>query len=169
MKKFFFLVILTVFASVLLSCGTRIKDPLFYQSKDFDCKMDVSFENGSFSLDCAKENGSLTLFFTSPERLAGVSLISDKEGDRMIFDGLSIPQESGNFLLGAVKKAFSLSEDDISKAVTGRRSGTDLNALRFGSGATLYLLSGSSYPARIEGNIEGKNFTIDITDFEIKN
>lgn len=168
MMKKLFAAALTLLALTLFSCAGDSIGDFDFSGSDISCRVVYTTSDESYTLDCRREGGTLTLVFSLPERLEGMTVRRAGE-TTLSFDKVEVPLASGNPIAEALNSVFSVSPDDLRSTDTVRLNGADINRLTFGTengDVVLYILSDGKTPVRAEGEYDGAPFTLDFSEFE---
>lgn len=168
MIKKLFAAVLAFLALTLFSCAGDSIGEFDFSDSDISSRVVYTTSDGSYTLDCRREGGALTLVFSLPERLKGMTVRRAGE-TTLSFDKVEVPLASGNPIAEALNSVFSVSPGNLKSTDTVRLNGTDINRLTFGTESgniVLYILSDGKTPVRAEGEYDGTPFTLDFSEFE---
>ncbi len=157
---------------LLVGCANTEQNFLEYQTSGFETKAKIDINGNKYSViikKTADNQGKVT--FEEPERLKGTSLEIEGESLYYCVGSLRLPLKNmDNNQFANILQLFQLSKDNIAAIQSDLMNGVKVNVITFKqpeSQVTLYLATETNIPIRMETNIDGKDITINFSEFKI--
>ena len=162
--------LLILISFILISCSQSPEKMLSYQEKPFRALLTWQTNGASFIavMTSYPASDTLTIEFTSPASVSGITVKKSAEQTTVTLDGIEITApELSRF--ASIAKFFNI-DGSITKSSVTSISGAKANYIEILDASKekyrLYLYSASGLPRRIEGELYGKQITLDFISFE---
>lgn len=171
------LIALLIGTVILFSaCAPDEAYALSYQEKSFSAGLAWSVEgiNINATLTSIRNEDAtrdLTLSFSAPESLAGITVLQRGDGsDALVKLGELEISSPGALRWLALREMFEL-EGDVEDTYLSDIDGVKVNAVEASTTSgdyTVYLLPSSALPRRICGEVNGQRISLDVIWFEVR-
>ena len=163
--------LLILITFILVSCSENPQKMLSYQEKPFRAHISWQVDSLPFCaiITSYPAANSLTIEFTSPPSVSGITVKKSTDNTTVTLDGIEISAPHLS-LFAAISELFSI-DGSIKKSFVTKLSGTKLNCAEIVSSSgkeyCLYLYPASGLPRRIVGELYGHPITLDVISFEV--
>jgi hypothetical protein len=162
------MLVITLF---VFGCTPKKQTHLEYQTKSFECLVDLKINNEDYSIKLSKTNNdNYKITYTAPETVSGITIEKNNEGLFFSVGNVHIPIKNQSNITAETIKLFNLSKTDLISTKKDMFGGVKVKIsdykCNFGN-VKLYLSDETNLPLRIEASINGNSVIMSLSKFEI--